>query len=718
MRTIVISSILAIVAGPLRGEVVTERWGTSARCRHSGAAVYLPVADGVAVQFDLSSVPKGARIHRARFLPHIRTDGIPLAEPLVVQPLSAPVAGKSEPSVVGQPMLLVGPRYVSLDATAVVRGWVAGTQANHGLLVRGPRIDRERTCLEITYEGALNDPPPAVTGLRAFYRAGQVFLTWKEVLNPLDGKAEVQWKDLKADLDRIRDGRGPVVSYRVYRHTRPITRQTIGDAQLLDEIGQHAGFDEREIKMEWKGEQIKNVRLDEARVPRTAVEEEAELPVGTGVFVTTCRTGGAFYYAVVAAVNGVENTVALDRGNTAGPLDEKVARSEPILFRKQKLMYEPRAQDCYVWWLDEPLAHLPTFIHLSLSPPAKETPEPRALAVYNWWWGSGWNTAAQYPFPECVGLVIDQNCMQTRGIHDGCGTYKAWSQGKVQGYFVRQFRALLPWMKAQYRIDKERMFAISSGWAWHYPDLFAAAFEVDDDEPEAEPGRRRVETLLGRPEEPCADRMGRQRLGVLERGRVDQGEPGRRIAVADLRARMHTGDFGILDKPPLFRALLDTKRCWSGVTHEGSNIGHRAPEWMFQIRRSDSLAAFGNSTLDDNPGIGFGGDPECQLNGYLCFEPRTQVDRPDLWEMTVYLASGDKTGRNGAPLDECMADVTPRRCRQFKAQPGQRFAWTNTSLAGDKTIQSGTAVADDRGLVTAQQVCISKGKNRLAIRRE
>jgi hypothetical protein len=70
---------------------------------------------------------------------------------------------------------------------------------------------------------------------------------------------------------------------------------------------------------------------------------------------------------------------------------------------------------------------------------------------------------------------------------------------------------------------------------------------------------------------------------------------------------------------------------------------------MFQLRRSDSLAAFGNSTLDDDPGIGFGGDPGCQLNGYLCFEPRTQVDRPDLWEMTVYLAVGDKTGRDGAP---------------------------------------------------------------------
>jgi hypothetical protein len=105
------------------------------------------------------------------------------------------------------------------------------------------------------------------------------------------------------------------------------------------------------------------------------------------------------------------------------------------------------------------------------------------------------------------------------------------------------------------------------------------------------------------------------------------------------------------------------------------------------------------------------------MNAYLCFDAPSQVDQSDRWEMTLYLYAGDDRGRNAAPLDQCTADVTPRRCRRFHAQPGQKFQWANTSLADEKTVQTGTAVADQWGLVTAEKVIISKGKNRLVIQR-
>ena len=49
----------------------------------------------------------------------------------------------------------------------------------------------------------------------------------------------------KAERDRLGDGKSPTVTYRIYRHTRPITPQTIGQAQLADEISQYSAFDER-----------------------------------------------------------------------------------------------------------------------------------------------------------------------------------------------------------------------------------------------------------------------------------------------------------------------------------------------------------------------------------------------------------------------------------------------------------------------------------------
>ncbi|MBM4035451.1 MAG: hypothetical protein FJ291_27230 [Planctomycetes bacterium] len=714
MKTPSVLFCLFLAASAL-GDMATQRFG---------AASVAPGGGGVVVRFDLAALPNDAKVVRARLVPFVKSDGVPQNEPIVIHALD-----KDGATAIGKPLELAQPRFVTFDATEAVRQWASGKLANSGLIVRGAAPDSRRTCLDVTYEGSPKDPPPPATGLKAIYRAGQVFLTWTEANCPFAGKEVVLWKELKADLDRIRGGNGPVTTYRIYRHTKPITRQTIAQAELLDEVGQHSAFDEREIKTEWKGEQIKNVRVADAPVPRIAVEEKSELPIGTGVWATTCRKDGGFFYAVVATVDGVENTVALNEGNTAGPLREKVAPTEPVFFREQPLQYEKRAQHCYVWWLDPPLANLPSFIHLSVSPPIAEkeagaspssplAPRPsslRPLFIYNWWWGSGWNRAAQYPMAEAVGFVIDQNCMQTRGVHDGYGTLKAWSQGKVQGWFVRQFRALLPWLKAKYGVDDDRVFALSSGWAWQYPDLFAATFECTTMNMKRSPAGNECKRYWGDPQRPAPTEWGASAWEQWNAPEWIRSNPTVELPLITYAPRMHTGDFGILDKPPLYRALLDTKRAWSACFGEGPLIGHKDPDWMFALRRSDSVAAFGNCSLDDNPGIGFGGDPGGQMNAWLAFEPRTQVDSPDRWEMTLYLVAGDKRGRGGAPLDACTADVTPRRCQRFKPSPGAKVTWTNTSLADANPVQTGTAIADQWGLVTAQRVIISKGKNRLAI---
>jgi len=714
-RAVVVCTIGSLAAGTF-GDVVTERWGERKPCRHAGTVTYVsPAAGGTVMRFDLSALPGGTRVLRARFLPHVKISGVPLSKPLVILALSAPARGKGKPAVTGKPLGLVPPRYASFDATELVRRWVSGRLTNHGLWVRGPTVDRGRTCLAITYEGKLKDPPPPATGLKAFYRAGQVFLTWTEAGSPFAGKSDVQWQQLQAEQKALREGTRPATTYRIYRHRRPITRRTLPEAQLLDEVPQHSAFDEREIKTEWKGEQIKNVRVGEARVPRIAVQPKAELPVATGVWATTSRTGGRFHYAVVAAVDGEENTVVLNAGNTAGPIAEKVAPTEPVLFRTQQLQYQKRRQDCYVWWLDDPLSNLPTYVHLSVALPETDAPGRRPLFVYNWWWASGWGRSPQCPMPEGALFVIDQNCMKTRGVHDGCGTLKAWGQGKVQGYFIRQFRTLLPWLKAKYNVDDDRLFAMSSGWGWQYGDLFAASFECTTMDPKRSPAGQECKRYWGDPKDHAATEWGQSAWEHWNAPEWIRTHPTAELPLITYAPRMHRGDFGILDKPPLYRALLDTKRAWSCVFHEGPLIGHRAPEWIFQLRRSDSVAAFGNCSLDDNPGIGFGGDPGGQMNAYLCFDARSQVDRADRWEMTVYLHAGDKRGRNAAPLDQCAVDVTPRRCRQFKAAPGEEFAWTNTSEEDGKLVQRGTATADRWGLVTAEKVIVSKGRNRLAI---
>jgi hypothetical protein len=700
--------------------VVSERWGEGPLCRHAGTARFAPApGGGIVVEFDLSALPKGARIYRARLIPLVRPDGFPLAEPLLVQALVEPLAEKSAPVVEEAALTLAGPRFCAFDATDVVRRWSTGKLANHGLYIHGPAAAvRPGACLEITYEGRLVDPPSPVTGLSCFYRAGQVFLTWRETDNRYAGREDMLWKDYRDEMLRSRGGKSPVLTYRIYRHTRPITAASLGEAQLLDEVGQFSACDEREVKTEWKGEQVKNVRLDEARVPRTAVEPGKELPVGVGVYVTTTAAGGDYYYAVVSAVNGVENTVRLDAGNTTvQPIHERVAPSEPVFFRRLPMQYQKeRTLECFVWWLDEPLANLPGYVHVGVTTGPKKA-DPAPLLVHAYWWSSGWFTVAPCPQDDGVTLQLDSHPWQMRGIHKGNGTLRAYSQGRVQNYFVRQVKALLPWVQAKYGVDPERIYAFSGGWAWHYPEIFAATFEVLSMNPKRSPAMPEVRRYWGDPQNPPQSEWGSSPYEYWNAGQWIKEHPQAELAFMSYTPSQHLGDFGRLDKPAFYAALRDTRHAFATFFDEGRGCcGTHDAGWIFQIRKSDSIAAFTHGTLDDDPGIGAGGDPGGQINAWLAFDARSEIDRPQRWEATLYLL-GPRHDRPGAPLEQCAADVTPRRCTGFHPKPGETCAWTNTSLADNRLVQQGTAVADARGLVTAAKVVISKGRNRLVFKR-
>jgi hypothetical protein len=138
-----------------------------------------------------------------------------------------------------------------------------------------------------------------------------------------------------------------------------------------------------------------------------------------------------------------------------------------------------------------------------------------------------------------------------------------------------------------------------------------------------------------------------------------------------------------------------------------------------KIRLNQTLPAFGNCSLDDNPGNGDlangKGWGSSQLNAYLLWDIETIVDEKNKWEITVWLTKGDKRGRYAAPLSECTVDITPRRCQQFRAKPGQEFEWTNTNPGTKAVIGKGTVTADEWGLVTLKQVTVGKTKNRISI---
>jgi hypothetical protein len=77
--------------------------------------------------------------------------------------------------------------------------------------------------------------------------------------------------------------------------------------------------------------------------------------------------------------------------------------------------------------------------------------------------------------------------------------------------------------------------------------------------------------------------------------------------------------------------------------------------------------------------------------------------------MTVFLDGS-------CPREGCTVDLTPRHCGKFKPRPGQKLTWTNTTPDGRRA-GSGTVTADQWGLVTIQDLTVTKAQHRIAIER-
>jgi hypothetical protein len=125
-----------------------------------------------------------------------------------------------------------------------------------------------------------------------------------------------------------------------------------------------------------------------------------------------------------------------------------------------------------------------------------------------------------------------------------------------------------------------------------------------------------------------------------------------------------------------------------------------------------TIPALSNCSLDNNPGNGdpADGDYYGQINGWLIWDDKQWTDKPDRWEMTVYL-------HESCPREDCTVDLTPRHCRLFRPRPGQRFTWSNTTADG-RRVGSGEIAADQWGLVTIEKLTVTKSRHRIVIMRK
>ncbi|NOZ72482.1 MAG: DNRLRE domain-containing protein, partial [Chloroflexi bacterium] len=206
--------------------------------------------------------------------------------------------------------------WATWDVTAAVQEWVANPASNSGLVL--PHIadalytaeSSEATAaelrpyLQITYEGPNPHRPAQASGLAAFHRSGQTFITWDEI-----GSGDAS------------------EAYRIYRSSEPITADNLDQATLLAEIPAGSGYYEHEDVGCSAGSNCSPIGQR-----RFIIEDGGDpLPEGRGLFVNTVHDAGIFYYAVTSLVQGNENRQDLGPENAlSSGISESEATPQPV----------------------------------------------------------------------------------------------------------------------------------------------------------------------------------------------------------------------------------------------------------------------------------------------------------------------------------------------------------------------------------------------------
>jgi len=456
-----------------------------------------------ALSFDLSPIPRGAKVYHASLRMHaplerIRTDkraymsigqGHWYYDPLrlyaemkpwkpieiyVAKPGSA--AGKAVYDKASL-LRLEAPQYKSFDATAAVRDWASGRRANLGFVVR--QLDLwdwwpSMTVLEVRYEGTPARGIAQAADVRAVHRNGQTFITWTEIAKTITAD-KVLWKPFETAFKKV-SPRGSVF-YRIYRSDRPITPENLAEAKLIDEIWPLSGYDGRMHEHMTRGEDWMGLN-PAAYVPRYCIEPPPagplkpndaygggparqwggrQLPPHAGLYVHQPAAARKSYYAVTALVNGVENTRDLTATNAPpDPVAEAAAPGEPILYRvldqSKRQGRKPllRETQFFVYWAAPPYANQPRRpVHLmvGLQDPA---PASQTLIRYNIgdMYGSEIN-AGTHPYEWRKGKVIfsiaDDAAFGSSQYWSSFNTLMSREQAKRHPYAKRITDLFKPW---------------------------------------------------------------------------------------------------------------------------------------------------------------------------------------------------------------------------------------------------------------------------------
>lgn len=553
---------------------------------------------------------------------------------------------------------------------------------------------------------------PAFSNFQAFYRSGQVFLTWDEA------------EDWNGNAD-------------VYISQHPITQENIGDATLLIEgLGPHLADDiflnPRLYRDEREGENWPEHVPTGFRIAKGA--ELLKPTQGLFVHTVTADDTGDYYYAVIAKnADGSPNHEIMPGVNSlTAPVAQQVEPIEAIWY-----WTTPEPRD-----IVEPGLALELSCHGATGRGGREyvafgdktmgwregLPMRFGLAVRN---GAVYITPTNRQF---IGRPMteakyyankDRLAIQTWwfGYSDKINVPGGVPEGVATNYAERELLWLIDWAKRAYKTDPNRTYWYGSSmggsggvsFALRHPEIFAAlrlnvpAVSYNESGvPERSSQASRFQDWCGPIDKVTSD-------GRVMRERFD-GTSFVRNSKENLPLVVvtHGRNDPIMQwwkAPDFYHAFGENRQAliahWNDGDHGG--CGSNTPP---DIKRFDNLSTFHNLALnksylaftscsaDQDPGNGDkdNGDIVGFINRGLSWEE--PVDTTDSYEILV---KADPT----VVTLPVTVDITPRRLQQFKFAAGDHITVTNADPTSGMRLQQSVFTVGDDGLLTVTRFSIT-----------
>jgi pimeloyl-ACP methyl ester carboxylesterase len=590
-----------------------------------------------------------------------------------------------------------------------------------------------------------------VSDLKVRHNQGQTFITWKEV-EPPDIEDDISDAMLRK-IVRESSTNNKVI-YRIYRSEEPIT--SVETMKSIAEVGPMSCWN-----IDYYG-----VSSQENKPAFRYVIRDGDKPLspGSGLYVhnpkypsTTDKKIMASFYAVTYCKEGKENRKVTGANSTHEPVQEVEGQGMPVLQRivkpKEFAYIQNPELHYYVRWEAPPNASIENkpFDYLVAIPPHIENkPTPVGLHLHCWggslnggygWWYSQKKLGTTY--------LISTNQIPYdwwTGYHEFYYTKQSseekWKQGVVRPYTTTRILSFLDWAAEKYNLDLRRVFTAGSSmggsgapmFAIRYPDRIAWSLGwVGVHDPGNTPQfTGSYERVFGNRDWGIKYEDGTPVFEYYKDAGYLRKHPNKEIGFITWSNGRNDGAIGWLQAVEFYQAMQETRRphlfVW-GLSGHGQRAtmpadgGERI--MPIDIRLDQSLPAFTNCSLDNDPGTGrklktpkeikigketrkdfYDGDSVGQINLYLYWDTETIVETPKKWEMTIALIEK-------APEEQCTVDITPRRLQKFNSRPEAKYIWINTSEG--KEIQSGEATADKWGLLTLKRIIITKNGNRITI---